>query len=65
MPGVLVGYCTSYGCKGLPMNVDYKEIEGEATCPICYNSLNSDKVLMLIKCCHLFCLNCIGNWEPK
>lgn len=62
---VLLNYCTSEFCEGLPVNVVYKEIEGDVVCPICYDSLNSGKVSMLDKCSHLFCLNCVEQLGPK
>ena len=59
----LLFYCSAEYCEGLLLDIDYKEIEGQVECPICYNSINSGKVTRLIKCDHLFCFKCINDWD--
>ena len=63
--GDLLRYCTVEHCKGLPLSIDYKEIEGDLECPVCYDSLKSGRVTRLIDCSHIFCFKCIIAWEFK
>ena len=61
----LLSFCPLEDCKGLPLNIDYEGIIREVECPVCYVSLNSGKVSLLIKCNHMFCSNCIKDWDNK
>ena len=65
LSGALLSYCSAECCEGLPLNIDHEEIIGEVECPVCYDSLNSGKVSLLIKCNHMFCSNCIKDWNNK
>ena len=38
------------------------DIEEEEGCPICYDELNNENIVVIIKCGHIFHKNCINRW---
>lgn len=42
--------------------IDRVDIENEEECPICYDELNEENIVVIIKCGHIFHKKCINRW---
>lgn len=63
-PFELLSFCDEQLCVGIKPKFAHLERNNEE-CPVCFESLNSKGVLMLDKCRHMFCQECIKIYNTK